>query len=155
MWLRIVLAVSLGLNLAVIGLVAGIIVRFDGGPPPGRGAEFALPYMRALAPEDRRAIIRSVRREQGRPMLRGAERQARYADVIEALRAQPFDRAALDAVVTEQARGAVALQSAAQAAWLDRVSAMDDAARARYADRVAEQAARRGEGKKRPRPPGG
>ncbi|MEL7099989.1 MAG: periplasmic heavy metal sensor [Pseudomonadota bacterium] len=146
-WVRVLLALSLGLNLAVVGLVVGIAVRFGGGPPPRAAVDFALPYVRSLDPGDRRAIFRTVRQDLTDAPTSRAARRAAYDSVVEALRAQPFDRDALEELVGGQADAAQRMQRAAQAAWLDTVSAMSDAERAAYADRVAEQVARRGKGK--------
>ena len=142
MWMRILLAVSLALNLLIVGVVVGAVVRFGGGPPPRAGVDFALPYVRALEPGDRRAIFREVRRG-GAAFDRDAKR-ARYAAVVAALRAEPLDRDALAALVSAQADAAKQMQGAAQEAWLNLVSDMDAAERAEYAERVAAFAERRG-----------
>ncbi|MEO0938575.1 MAG: periplasmic heavy metal sensor [Pseudomonadota bacterium] len=142
LWLRITLAVSLALNLLIVGMVVGVFVRFGGGPPPRAAVDFAVPYVRALAPAQRRAVFRDVRaRGEDAPMRRAARARS-YATVVEALRAQPFDPAALKALVRAQAEGAAQLQRTAQAAWLGLVAQMSDAERAAYADRVAEFAQR-------------
>lgn len=142
LWLRITLAVSLALNLLVVGMVVGVFVRFGGGPPPRAAVDFAVPYVRALAPAQRRAVFREVRARGEDVPMRRAARERSYTAVVEALRAQPFDPAALEALVNAQAESAAQLQRSAQTAWLGLVAEMSDAERAAYADRVAEFAQR-------------
>ena len=59
-----------------------------------------------------------------------------FTAVIEELRAQPFDAAALEATVAKQAETTVLVQKRAQAAWLGVISEMSDAERQDYADAV-------------------
>ena len=67
LWLRGLLLVSLGVNVAIAGLAVGALYRF--GTPssekrPPRGDEIAGTYTRALNSEDRRAIARQLRSKQ-------------------------------------------------------------------------------------------
>ncbi|WP_299965723.1 periplasmic heavy metal sensor [uncultured Roseobacter sp.] len=148
-WVKLLLGVSLALNLAVAGIVAGAMLRDGGdrrgGPRLGAFGGYAAPYIMALPPETRRAVLQTMR---GRgaagdgAMPDRTARRAFYADVITALEAQPFDRAALTAALARQARGAVAVQQVGQAAWLEVVTDMNDADRAEYALAVEEVLAR-------------
>lgn len=131
---------SLALNLAIVGLLAGAFLRHDGSAHrdargPG-GTAFGQPYLRALPDKARREIFRIVRASEEVPDR--AARRARYDDVIAELRADPFDPAALEKTVSEQAAGSVAVQRVAQNAWLQIVSDMSVPERAQYADAVAE-----------------
>lgn len=142
LWLRLTLAVSLALNLLIVGMVVGVFVRFGGGPPPRAAVDFAVPYVRALEPGQRRAVFREVRSRGEDASMRRAARQQSYAEVVEALRAQPFEPAPLESLVTAQTETSARLQRAAQRAWIALVTEMDDAERAAYADRVADFAQR-------------
>jgi len=145
-WIKPVLFVSLALNLAVIGLVAGALLRHDGPPRASAGAPsfaaFGQPYMKALPREDRRAILSSLRDARGDALPDRAARRALFTDVLNALEAQPFDRSALEQAVARQAEISVTVQRRVQIAWLARVSTMSDAERLAYAARVKEVVAR-------------
>lgn len=156
-WSRWVLVASLALNLIFIGLMAGAVYRHAGGPGArehagGPGARsYGSPYVRALPREVRRAMFRDLRRsDSGMPSR--SERRVLYDRVLAALRTEPFDAAAVEAVLREQGRVALELQTAAEGAWLAEVSAMSPQERAVYADRVAEELTRRpGKHGKKPR----
>ena len=144
--LRIALAVSVALNLAVLGGVAGSFLH-KGGGMDGRGEMVRDlgfgPFGEALAPDDRRVLREWLK---GRaPELRSANSQ-RYADltaVQAALRAQPFDPAALRAAF-EAMRGRMENQLAlGHQALTEVILAMPDAQRLAFADRL-ERGMRRG-----------
>lgn len=132
LWLRIVLGVSLALNLLVIGLAVGAALRLGGPelrrPPPPTGVAL----IRALPPEDRKAILRRVRDKAPNRPDRAAEAQA----LADALTASPFDPEALDAVATAQTGRRNAFQTALLSTWLDHVAAMSAQDRADYAQRI-------------------
>lgn len=136
-WQRWLLITSLALNLAVAGVVIGAFVR--GGPDGHREGRVDLtlgPVVDALPDTDRRALRRAIM-SSGRlgPESRRALR-ADFDQVLDLLRAPEFDEAALSEVLSRQ-RGRVAeVQDAALDALLDRISAMDPATRAAFADRL-------------------
>lgn len=142
--LRIALVLSLAVNLLILGAVAGMLWRHAGpdglrmrGAPPGLGS-YALPYVQALPVQDRRALHDALREgEAGRRQSRAARRAA-YADVLSALRAEPFDADVLRAALARQRDTVMTVQDRAQALWLDRVRMMDAPARAAFADRIEE-----------------
>lgn len=131
---RAVLIVSLGLNLAVAGMIGGALVsgRFGDGPPMrvdlGLGA-----FARALDEADRRAIGRDLRQMGA---LRSDDLRAPMAEMVAALRADPFDPARLQAAMAAQAARLGSVQAQAQTAVLARVAAMQAAQRAALADRL-------------------
>lgn len=143
--LKITLGLSLALNLAVVGVIAGAMVRHgEGGAPGARHASFGaygLPYVIALSRSDRRALGREVRSGAGWPDR--ATRRAHYDEVLGALRATPFDKDALAGTVARQAETTIAVQKTAQSAWLEMVAGMSDGDRRAYADAV-EQVLNRG-----------
>ena len=93
-WLKIALALSVAVNLCVAGLVAGALLKDgrDRGFP--RDLNFG-PFSEALSPEDRREMRRELLRRA--PELRGARAEAKveFQALVSALRATPFDPAAL------------------------------------------------------------
>lgn len=142
---RIVLVVSLALNLAVAGLVVGSFASGRMGDGPPRSFDLGIGSMaRALAPEDRRQIGAALRR--ARPMGDFNPR-GQIELMIAALRAEPFDADALRAVMGDQALRASQVQSAAQAVVIDHISTMTVADRTAYADRLVAEFSR-----ERPRP---
>lgn len=134
--MRIVLVLSLALNLAVVGIVAGVAVSGRLGGPAPRSVDFGLgPVSQALDPAERRAIRQALRREGA---LRNLDLRARAEAMIAALRADPFDRAALELLLDEQAARIGQLQGAAQEAFLDQIAAMTPERRAAFAERLME-----------------
>lgn len=147
-WVKIALAVSLALNLAVIGMVAG--TALGAGGTGARGGEHQAlralglsPFVRALPRPHRDAVRRRI--ETSGVNLR-EERRAigRSLRAVEAaLRAEPFDRAAVEAAFA-RSRGVVAsLHEIGHGALLDQIETMDAAERAALADGLA-RAMRRG-----------
>ena len=95
---KIAFAISVALNLAVAGLVAGAWIR-DGGPG-GFGRDLSLgPFSEALSREDRRAIREEIlaNREAFAEGRRAAK--AEFDTLLAALRADPFDPGAVDAAL--------------------------------------------------------
>ncbi len=146
--LRIALAVSVGLNLAVLGVVAGSLWHDGNGGGRGqmvRDLGFG-PFGEALGQDDRHALREWLK---GRaPELRSANAQ-RYADlaaVQAALRAQPFDPDALRAALGAM-RGRMESQLAlGHEALTDVILAMPNGERLALADRLERGMRRGGEG---------
>lgn len=139
---RIVLVASLALNLIIVGVVAGSVLSGRQGPP--RGFELGLgPLAQALPPETRRAISDTLRRTPSlRPEGRDVRRRSLDA-VLTAVRAQPFDAAALSAVLASQSDRGRMLREAAQTAMIDHIAQMTDAQRATFADALAQELTKR------------
>jgi uncharacterized membrane protein len=142
-WMKVLLVVSLALNLLVAGLVVGASLRHH-DRDDGRMRERAevprdfvrSPLLSALAAEDRRAVGRELMGAEGSIRENRADLRARFERLLVALRAEPFDRTAVEAILDEQrAVGARRLERAEDAV-LDRLSAMSPEARAAYADRL-------------------
>lgn len=145
-WMRLVLVVSLALNLLVIGAVAGAAIT-GGGPWRGMEAHGG-PMARALTPEDRR-ILRQ-RSLEARGDLRDGRRAHRAAmqELVTLLRATPFDAEAVEAQMRVVRVMLGERMAQGQSLLLDRLSDMTPAERAAYADRLAE-ALRNGPGPRR------
>jgi uncharacterized membrane protein len=144
---KIALGLSLAINLAVAGLIAGALLRPDGLPgrsdrAPGLNA-FGAPYMMALPRSDRRKVLAAIRVRLAGEVPDRQARRALFRDVLAGLRAEPFDRARLESAIARQAQTTIAVQAAAQKAWLDIVTDMSVAERLEYAYAV-EEVLRRG-----------
>lgn len=147
-WVRILLIVSLALNLLIIGLVGGAMMRFggpDGMRPPPRSIGAVL--YRALPGEDRRALWSSSHRAHGG---NPGQRKAQILAVTEALRATPFDPGAIETALETHALELDKVQKSLQQNWLTRVQEMSDEQRQAYADRL-EKPAKRSWFRRRPR----
>lgn len=131
---RIVLVVSLALNLAVVGMIGGALVsgRFGDHPPPR--IDFGVgPVARALSDDERRAIGRELRADRS---LRGHDFRGQMAAVAAALRADPYDPAVTQALIADQAARLSQVQARARMAVLDRIAAMSPDRRRAFADRL-------------------
>lgn len=143
-WIMPVLILSLAANLLVVGIVAGAMLSPDG---PRRGGDdqrairgvLGEPFIRALPPAERRAMVRDVfgnrdKFREGREALR-----SRVQRFLAALRAETFDRAELERLLGEQREAASRRQDLGEQLLLDRLEAMTQAERAAYADALTEQ----------------
>jgi uncharacterized membrane protein len=146
-WVKVALVASLALNLLVAGLVVGAMARHDRDDRGMRGdvpREFARsPFLGALDADDRRAVGRELMREEGSLRENRAELRARFERLLVAIRAEPFDRAAIEAILDEQRAAGARRLELAEEAVLDRLSGMTPEARAAYADRL-DRSLRRG-----------
>jgi len=145
-WPKVLLAVSLTMNLLVIGLIAGAHFR-DGRdmaafPPPDRNAlrdAGVGPFFDALPRDSRGRMGQALRNGPGGGL--GPDRAALAADlqaVQAALRADPYDPAALSAVLDAQQARVQARVDAGRAALLAEIARMTPAERAAFADRLAQ-----------------
>ena len=134
--LRIALAVSLAINLAVVGLTLGMVLRGHDGRPP-RDFDMSLgPVARALAPEDRAAIRDSLRSR--RDLEPRRDRSADLDALIAALGATPYDPAALRAALEAPADRFARVQAVAAQALADRIDTMTAEERAALASRLQD-----------------
>ncbi|UWR23501.1 periplasmic heavy metal sensor [Sulfitobacter sp. S190] len=138
----VVLALSLAVNLAVIAAVAGVALRTRGEPPGARAdVRFGAPYIRALPPEQRDRLRASLRGSKDRDRI---GRPMGFEQMLQALRAAPFDPAAVQAALEAQRTRSLDRVGRVTDAWLALVIEMTDAQRAAYAERLEETLARRG-----------
>ncbi|HID67437.1 MAG TPA: periplasmic heavy metal sensor [Roseibacterium sp.] len=145
---KIALAISLALNLAIVGLVAGAVLGRGGSG--GHGGSPALrslglgPFVMALSHGDRTELRDRIA---GRSAPLREERRAigRSLRVVqEALLADPFDRATAEAAF-ESSRGRVlSLQEAGHTALLDQIETMTMAERVELAEQLTRAMGRLG-----------
>lgn len=138
---RIVLVVSLGINLLVVGVVGGAVLRAHGGwGGPKHGPHRGLIYYQEMPHAARREI-----RETARAGFhnRTKHRDAQRSEVLSVLRADRFDRDALRSIMQADADAARNGQLAMVDIWIAHLETMSDDDRASYALRVEQVADRR------------
>lgn len=135
--MKIALILSLTLNLLIFGVMGGAMLAHGGRDDPRRVRDVGFgPYTEALSPEDRKALrdafIKAV------PDFRAGREEARadVAKLAEAIRAEPYDRAAVEAVFASQAERIEARLTIGRNLLLDRLDAMAPEARAALAGRI-------------------
>ncbi|MBP7243483.1 periplasmic heavy metal sensor [Amaricoccus sp.] len=137
-WTRVLLVASLGLNLAFVGLMAGLALKGPPGPH-GPGGDPGLRFYGDALPEPYRGELgRSLRASRGewvgqRQRLRGLR-----ADLAAALTAEPYDPAAVSAVLDDGTGIMAALGRRGTGLLLEQIGRMDAEARAEYARRLME-----------------
>lgn len=142
-WFKIVLGLSLAVNLGVAGLLAGAAFRSEPKGPPPSISGYATAYIKALPHEDRRAILDKMRKSGGKIHLSGPERRALYSDMLAALRAPDLDRAVIAQVLSKQNAASLGVQAGVQDQWMNVVSGMSAEERSAYADQIEEVLKRR------------
>lgn len=99
-WIRALLVMSLAINLGVAGLAVGAFVKAGGPPPRMEERDLGLgPMGDALNRDDRRALRKAFLARFPELKAGRAALQADFAALIGALRAEPFDPAAVDAAI--------------------------------------------------------
>lgn len=136
-WVKGVLAVSLAVNLLIVGLVAGFFLSTGPGGDDRSRALTTLglgPFAVALTREDREALLARIDRE----AQRGARREIGGAmrDLGAILRSEPFDRDAASAVLRQTRGAAERLQAQGHDALLDQLQAMTPEARRALSERL-------------------
>jgi uncharacterized membrane protein len=146
---KILLALSLAVNLAVLGVVAGtaLKMRYDGERPTAtRDIAFG-PFTEALSRDQRRALFKGMAERGGN--LRQAREQFRsdVAAIAESLRRSPFDAEEFRSLIAQQGARLEVRADEGRQALAALVTSMPEAERLEFADRL-EQALQR---RRRPR----
>lgn len=99
-WIKILLTASLAGNLVVVGLVIGH--EFREAPREVRGGDRVIDSLVAMVPEERRELaIAHFAEARERLDAAARDRSGRLAVVLAAIRAEPYDPAALEAALGE------------------------------------------------------
>lgn len=143
---KVILAVSLALNLAVVGMVAGVALkskRQDGGRlPEVRELNFG-PFTEALSRPQRREMLRDFVSDRARLQALRDQIGVEFQAVLDAVRADPFDPAALDAALSAQTSSTVARLERGRQALQSVILGMSPQDRLTYADRLERGLQRR------------
>jgi uncharacterized membrane protein len=138
LWLRIVLVLSLALNLAVIGFVAGNQMKWGGkdrhhGPKISR---MGGPLTHALSHEDRHEIGRAMRAKYKEDDAARTAQRATWDALIVALEADVFDRAVIAGHLADQRTMMTDRMAHGQTLLLDRLEQMSPEERRAYVERL-------------------
>jgi uncharacterized membrane protein len=95
------------------------------------------PFIRALEPEDRRALAQEMRRDGARLRENRSALRARFEALLTALNADPFDPDAVRSILREQRDIALKRQNIGEALLVDQLAKLSREERAAYADRLA------------------
>lgn len=148
-WIRIILGLSLSLNLLIFAAAGAALWKFSGSRThPEMRAGALWPIVLAL-PRDDRAILRqaydvTARNGQGAGAAteEGTARPAFLPEFVAALRQEPFDTAPVHALLRAHAEGRYRRALAGHGALVDRIGLMSADERLDYASRIEEMAAR-------------
>lgn len=143
-WSRVVLAVSLALNLAVVGLVAGAALRHEKRDGPDddhartmQSRDFGFgPYIGAFEGDVRRDLGRAFSQKAGGRVEARARVQAQFDAVMAALRSEPFDAAMFESLIVGQQSDLAARQEIGARLLAQKVAQMTPDERSAYASRL-------------------
>jgi uncharacterized membrane protein len=146
-WVKLALVASLGLNLLILGIVAGAWLSPEGPRSDRIDAAArdigATPFIRALEPADRRALFQAFRREDEPLRQNREELRLRFEALLGALRADPFDPFAVQSLLQLQRGAATERQMIGERLLVEQLAQMSPEARDAFADRL-EASLRRG-----------
>ncbi|WP_112324067.1 periplasmic heavy metal sensor [Oceanibium sediminis] len=145
-WAKLLLVLSLALNLAVAGVVAGHLLR---GAPPSGDRAFNLPIdgfrniSRAMPAAEREALRNAWHGH--RAEIRAARTDLRNsrAAFLQALRAEPFSAEAVERILSAQADRWQSFSAVSREILVARIAEMPPEARRAFADRLEESLSRR------------
>ena len=138
---KILFGVSLALNLLIVGALGGALggafMRKGKGPTANHLASGFL-YMRALDFKDKRALRKEIlRNKDGRKLVKDRN-QASFNSAVGMLKSDPFDRAAFENLLDEQAKHAKSRQDSARIALVNHIENMTKEERRIYAQRLKD-----------------
>ncbi|MEO1639585.1 MAG: periplasmic heavy metal sensor [Pseudomonadota bacterium] len=137
---RVVLVISLALNLAVVGIVVGAVSSGRVGDGPPRSFDIGQgPIVRAMLPRERLQVARSLRQDR---VIRDLDFRGRITSMIAVLSEDTLDEAALRALMAEQAERMVIAQEAGQDAFVSVIVSMTPERRAAFAAQLQEELSR-------------
>jgi len=144
-WVKLMLWVSLSLNLLVFVAVGATLWRFSGGEgfhPPNRFTLGASELIRALPSDARHAMRRDL--EPSEPREQRRERvMAWRSNLLAILRQDPFQPDALTDILEQNQQDIVVRVQQGQAALVAHIDAMSPSERSAYADSVENGMTRR------------
>ncbi len=141
---RIALILSLTLNLLVVGIVGGSILAHGWRDDPRRVRDVGFgPYTEALSPEDRKVLLDGFMKSAPDFRKQREEARADMTRLAAAIRAEPFDRAAVEAIMDDQVARIRGRMQLGRSLLLDRLETMGADGRNALADRMESMRLRR------------
>ncbi|WP_321364062.1 periplasmic heavy metal sensor [uncultured Celeribacter sp.] len=141
-WSRIVLVASLALNIAVLGIVGGALLRWDAGMDRAKALQtrdFGFgPFVGAFDTQERRDLGRAFSRSAGDPRAARAQVREMFETMVMTLKAEPFDAAAFEELLLRQQKNFSERQEIGARLVVDQIEAMSAEERMAYADRLVE-----------------
>jgi uncharacterized membrane protein len=143
-WVKVVLALSLGLNLAILGLAAGAAMKKHAREPGGVTREMTFgPLSEAFSREDRRALRKAFQERAPDGRQASQKVRAEFNDLLAALRATTVDPTALAAALTAIHKRHADRLALGRDLIYDRLMAMDATERQAFAKRLEDALSRR------------
>ncbi len=131
-WVKLLLAVSLAINLGIAGLFAGAALRAPHNHAAPEAPEGIAIIARALPVKYQRQLRQSLRDHREDLRIDRAELTGLRNRLVRALRAKPFDIAAVDAVFQDQRAMLDAILATGHAEILKQIEQMSAADRKRF-----------------------
>lgn len=149
-WLRVLLVLSLALNLLVVGALVGASVMGSKwrSHHPSRLEMAGGPLTRALSPEDRRAIGKEMRKAYRKEAGHRARHHDELLGLAEDLKATPFDPAAVEQRLARHRQSFDDRLGLGLQLLTKRLTQMSAEDRAAYADRLQAVLAKHGKAAK-------
>ena len=149
---KIIFAISIALNIAVLSAIGGAALRFSKSPHTGKvhpkERQIGSVYMRALGRDQRRELGSQMRDQDVDNKVNRTNMEAGFQEAILILRSEEFDKEAFKTVVKGHAARSYQRLENAQGIFLSHITSMSFDQRSAYADRL-EKALGRGPKSKR------
>ncbi len=145
-WVRGLLALSLGVNLLIAGLVVGAYIHDRGQigelrgsqPPEARVLrELGLgPFLNAFPPQERREMAQLMREQVGNFRVNRDALADELEAILQAIRSEPYDHAVLLVVIERQKERITSRAEVGRDVVLGAIEGMSPAEREQFADRM-------------------
>lgn len=136
-WVTWLLVLSLGLNLFVVASVAGRALGPHGRQGHGRGPDVGFgAYTDALSWRDRAALRDAFLKAAPDFRRRREEMRADLGRIAAALRAEPWDQAAVEAIIAAQGARTAERLDLGRRLFAEHLAAMTPGERRAFADRI-------------------
>lgn len=136
--IKIVLVISLAINLLIAGMVGGMMYRANGVPhmdPHVRDAGFKV-LVNALTRKDRFMMGRALREEFGNRDARLPAARLKINELVKVLEASEFDGDKVETILRSNALNIIPRQEAGLRMLTDRLKSMTAKERQTYVDRL-------------------
>ena len=133
-WLKIVLILSLAINVVVVGLYVGHLIRKE---PPAQGANSQIRWIIKLVPEARRDFTKEHFRGIRDDLRAAGMKRGRHMDaIVAAIRTEPFSEEALQAALQARRDGSKLRQEMVQEQLVSLLAEFTADERAEFAENL-------------------